>query len=194
MAHFILTRLAGALALAGAAASCVAPAPEPGYDLVIRGGTIYDGGGGAPYAGDVGIRGDRIAAVAPRLVGGGAAEIDARGLAVAPGFINMLSWATESLIVDPKGQSDIRQGVTLQVMGEGNSMGPLSPEMKRRDKERQGDIKYPIEWTTLGEYLEYLERRGTAHNVASFVGAATVRIHEIFTERGPFDWIFDVAL
>ena len=102
-------------------------------------------------------------------------EIDARGLAVAPGFINMLSWATESLIQDGRGQSDIRQGVTLEVMGEGWSMGPLNPEMKRLAVERQGDIRYPIAWTTLGEYLEHLERRGVAPNVASFVGAATVR-------------------
>ena len=165
--------------LAGCAILPSAAAVPAQYDVIIRGGTIYDGSGGAPFVGDVGVKGDRIAYVGPPLAGGARSEIDARGLAVAPGFINMLSWATESLIVDPKGQSDIRQGVTLEVMGEGNSMGPLNPEMKRRDKERQGDIKYPIEWTTLGEYLEYLEKRGTAHNVASFIGAATVRIHEL---------------
>ena len=150
-----------------------------GYDLIIRGGTIYDGAGGTPYVGDVAIEGDRIAYVGPTIGKRGEREIDAGGLAVAPGFINMLSWATESLIVDPKGQSDIRQGVTMQVMGEGWSMGPMSAEMKSREESRQGDFKYKIDWTTLGEYLEMLERRGTAHNVASFVGAATVRIHEL---------------
>ncbi len=105
--------------------------------------------------------------------------MDAKGLAVAPGFINMLSWATESLLVDGSGQSDLRQGVTLEVMGEGWSMGPLNDEMKKLAVERQGDFKYPIEWTTLGEYLSLLERAGTAMNVASFVGATTVRQHEL---------------
>jgi len=168
------------LLLAGCAVrpSSATPVAER-YDVVIRGGTIYDGSGGAPFVGDVGLKGDRIAYVGPALAVGAAKEIDARGLAVAPGFINMLSWATESLIADRKSQSDIRQGVTLEVMGEGSSMGPLSAEMKLRDKERQGDIKYPIEWTSLGEYLEYLEKRGTATNVASFVGAQTVRVHEL---------------
>ena len=159
--------------------SCATPQAEPGYDLVIRGGTIYDGKGGAPFTGDVGIRGDRIAAVGPRLAGRGAAEIDASGLAVAPGFINMLSWANESLIADPHGQSDIRQGVTLEVMGEGESMGPWSDEMKRLEAGRQGDIKYRIEWTSLGDYLGYMERRGVSTNIASFVGATTVRVHEL---------------
>lgn len=176
--------LAPALLLAGCAAptrtatATAAPSAQR-YDVVIRGGTIYDGSGSAPYVGDVGLNGDRVAYVGPAIAGSAPSEIDARGLAVAPGFINMLSWATESLIADPKGQSDIRQGVTLEVMGEGSSMGPLSPEMKLRDKERQGDIQYPIEWTSLGDYLEYLEKRGTAHNVASFVGAQTVRVHEL---------------
>jgi N-acyl-D-amino-acid deacylase len=154
-------------------------APAPVYDVVIRGGTIYDGRGGAPFTGDVAIRGDRIVAVAPRISARGAREIDARRLAVAPGFINMLSWANESLIQDGRSQSDIRQGVTLEVMGEGWSMGPLNDEMKRTALSRQADIHYPIGWTTLGEYLEHLERRGIAPNVASFVGAATVRIHEL---------------
>jgi N-acyl-D-amino-acid deacylase len=155
-----------------------AAGPRPAYDIVIRGGTIYDGGGSAPYVGDVAIRGDRIVTVG-RVSRRGAREIDARGLAVAPGFINMLSWATESLIQDGRSQSDIRQGVTLEVMGEGWSMGPVNPEMRRLAIERQGDIRYPIPWTTLGEYLEHLQARGIATNVASFVGAATVRIHEL---------------
>jgi N-acyl-D-amino-acid deacylase len=162
--------------LAGAA-----PAAEqaPRYDVVIRGGTIYDGGGGAPFTGDVAIAGDRIAAIGPAIEARGRREIDARGLAVAPGFINMLSWSNESLIQDGRSLSDIRQGVTLEVMGEGWSMGPWNEEMKRLELSRQSDIHYPITWTTLGEYLEHLQRRGIAPNVASFVGAATVRIHEL---------------
>ena len=174
----VATTLASAFVLSSCASTSGVPQPS-GYDLIIRGGTIYDGSGGAPYVGDVALAGARIAYVGQALAKGAGKEIDASGLAVAPGFINMLSWATESLIADPKGQSDIRQGVTLQVMGEGWSMGPLSAEMKAREESRQGDFKYKIGWTTLGEYLEMLERRGTAHNVASFVGAATVRIHEL---------------
>ena len=153
-------------------------APPPAYDVVIRGGTLYDGTGGAPRPGDVAIKGDRIVAVGA-VPGRGVREVDAKGLAVAPGFINMLSWATESLIQDGRSQSDIRQGVTLEVMGEGWSMGPLNPEMKRLAVSRQGDIRYPIGWTSLGEYLSFLEKRGISTNVASFVGATTVRIHEI---------------
>jgi len=166
-----------------------APTPAGGatqYDLVIRGGTVYDGSGGVPVVADVAVVADSVVAVVPLLPGRGRAEVDARGLAVAPGFINMLSWATETLIADPKGQSDIRQGVTLEVFGEGTSMGPLTDAMKKTNIEEQGDIKYPIEWTTLSEYLEYLERRGVAPNVASFVGATTVRIHELgYADRAP---------
>ena len=158
---------------------CATVAPPESYDVVLRGGTIVDGSGGAPYLGDVGIKGDRIAYVGPHVTGRGARVVDARGLAVAPGFVNMLSWSNESLIADPKGQSEIRQGVTLEVMGEGDSMGPLSDAMKANAAARQGDIKYPIQWTTLGEYLGWLERRGVSPNVASFVGASTVRVHEL---------------
>jgi N-acyl-D-amino-acid deacylase len=165
------------LALLGAVLAGGA-APAPVYDVVIRGGTIYDGSGGAPFRGDVAIEGDRIAAIG-RVSGTGRREIDARGLAVAPGFINMLSWANESLIQDGRSQSDIRQGVTLEVMGEGSSMGPLNEAMKASAAARQDDIHYPIAWTGLGQYLEHLERRGIAPNVASFVGAATVRVHEL---------------
>jgi N-acyl-D-amino-acid deacylase len=154
------------------------PAPQP-YDVIVRGGTIYDGSGGAAYVGDVAIRGDRIVRVDREIVGAADVEIDARGLAVAPGFINMLSWANESLIEDGRGQSDIRQGVTLEVMGEGWSMGPLNPDMKRLLVERQDDIKFPVTWTSLGDYLQFIERKGVSLNVASFVGAATVRIHEL---------------
>ncbi|MDM7956512.1 amidohydrolase family protein [Blastomonas sp.] len=163
------------LALAGCASTQVPPAR---YDVVIRGGTLYDGTGAAPVMGDVAINGDRIVAVGT-VEGAGRSEISARGMAVAPGFINMLSWATESLIVDPRSQSDIRQGVTLEVMGEGWSMGPVNAKMKADEIARQGDLKFPIEWTTLGDYLTYLETRGVATNVASFVGAATVRVHEL---------------
>jgi N-acyl-D-amino-acid deacylase len=162
-------------------AACATPAPQAAtsWDVVIRGGTIHDGSGGAPYVGDVAIEGDRIAYVGPRTPSAGDREIDARGLAVAPGFINMLSWSTESLIQDGRGQSEIRQGVTLQVMGEGWSMGPLNDAMKRREESRQGDIRYPVTWTGLGDYLEQMERRGVSPNIASFVGATTVRIHEV---------------
>ncbi|NIJ39701.1 N-acyl-D-amino-acid deacylase [Sphingopyxis panaciterrae] len=159
-------------------ASATALAAEPSHDVVIRGGTIYDGSGAPGVVGDVAIDKDRIVAVG-KVAGKGRTEVSAAGMAVAPGFINMLSWATESLIADPKSQSDIRQGVTLEVMGEGWSMGPMNAAMKAHETERQGDIKYPIEWTSLGDYLSYLEKRGIAPNVASFVGAATVRVHEL---------------
>lgn len=173
-------RIGMSLALFGslAALSVATAAQTPTYDLVIRGGTLYDGSGAAPVAGDVAIRGDRIVAVG-KVEGKGRTEVPANGMAVAPGFINMLSWATESLIADPRSQSDIRQGVTLEVMGEGWSMGPMNAVMKAQETERQGDIKYPIEWTSLGDYLGWLEKRGIATNVASFVGAATVRVHEL---------------
>lgn len=148
--------------------------------VLIRGGTVYDGTGGPPFVGDVGLAGDTIALVAPGETAARAERtIEAGGLAVAPGFINMLSWATESLIADPRSQSDIRQGVTLEVFGEGISMGPLNSAMRAEARERQGDIQYEIAWTTLGEYLAYLERRGVSCNVASFVGATTLRIHEV---------------
>ena len=156
------------------------------FDLIIRNGTIYDGSGAAPGVGDVAISRDTIAAVGKLDNAHGKTEIDAEGLAVAPGFINMLSWATESLIEDGRSQSDIRQGVTLEVMGEGESMGPLNPAMKKEMVERQGDIKYKVQWTTLGQYLEYLAKRGISCNVASFVGATTVRIHEVgYADRPP---------
>jgi N-acyl-D-amino-acid deacylase len=165
------------LLAAGLIAGSAAPAPR--YDTVLRGGTIYDGGGGAPFAGDVAITGDHIVAVARHVAGRGRREIDVGGLAVAPGFVNMLSWANESLIADGRGESDIRQGVTLEVMGEGESMGPWNEAMKRREAARQADIRYPIAWTSLGDYLAFLERKGVSPNVASFVGATTVRVHEL---------------
>jgi N-acyl-D-amino-acid deacylase len=155
------------------------------YDVVIRNGTIYDGRGGQPFAGDVAIIGDSIVAVG-QVAGRGQTEIDARGLAVAPGFINMLSWATESLIQDGRSQGDIRQGVTLEVFGEGWSMGPLNDSMRKEMIEGQADIKFPVPWTTLSQYLEHLVRLGVSPNVASFVGATTVRIHEVgYENRAP---------
>ena len=146
------------------------------YDVVIRNGMVYDGSGAPPVRADVAIRGDRIVKIG--AVGGNATTtVDANGLAVAPGFINMLSWATESLIADGRGMSDVKQGVTLEIFGEGWSMGPLNDEMKAELKRRQGDIQYDVDWTTLREYLDSLVRRGISVNVASFVGATTVRMH-----------------
>ncbi|NOX69986.1 MAG: D-aminoacylase [Gammaproteobacteria bacterium] len=155
------------------------------YDLIIRHGTLYDGSGSSGVTGDVAIKGDKIAAVGDLGDVIAKAEIDATGLAVAPGFINMLSWAVDSLIADGRGMSDIKQGVTLEVFGEGWSMGPLNDTMKADSVKRQGDIKYEIEWTTLGEYLDYLANRGVSPNIASFVGATTVRIHELGYEDRP---------
>jgi len=158
---------------------------SPQYDLIIRGGTIYDGSGSAPFVGDVAINGDTIAAIGDLGTATGRTEIDASGLAVAPGFINMMSWANASLIEDGRSQSDIRQGVTLEVMGEGNSMGPLNDAMKEERLKRQGDITYDIEWTSLDEYLRFLEGRGVSPNVASFIGAATPREYVIGYEDRP---------
>ncbi len=161
----------------------------PDYDILIRNGTIYDGSGGDPFQGDVAITGDQIAAVGDLKDAHAEAMIDAGGLAVAPGFINMLSWSTESLIEDGRSQSEIRQGVTLEVMGEGSSMGPLNDEMKQTGPGmflQQGDIHYDIEWTTLGEYLDYLEQRGVSPNITSFVGYGSLRVHVIgYDDRPP---------
>src|SRR6476469_7185626 len=167
-----------ALAMAGLLATSAAPPPAD-YSVLVHGGTVYDGSGGAPYVGDVAIKGDKIVYVGPHAPGTAATTVDATGKAVSPGFINMLSWANESLIADGRGVSDTVQGVTLEVMGEGDSMGPWNPKMKALAVKRQGDIKYPIRWTTLGQYLEYLQKKGVTPNVASFVGATTVRVHEL---------------
>lgn len=172
MRRFLATASVG-LVLTGCAQTRIDT--PPAYDLLIRGGTVYDGSGGTPFVGDVAIKGDRIAYAGPAAPGSATRTVDASGQAVSPGFINMLSWATESLLADPRAMSDVRQGVTLEVMGEGWSMGPLSDEMKALAVQRQGDIKYPIQWTTLGDYLGFLERKGIAVNVASFVGATTIR-------------------
>ncbi|HMB42469.1 MAG TPA: D-aminoacylase, partial [Luteimonas sp.] len=178
------TRGLSASVLALALAGCTSPPHSaqsgPAYDLIIRNGVVYDGSGAAPQHVDIGVRGDRIAALLPRGSDAPAARtLDAHGQAVSPGFINMLSWANESLITDGRGMSDTKQGVTLEVMGEGWSMGPFNLKMKQDAVDQEGDIRYPIEWTTLGEYLDYLQTRGVTPNVASFVGATTVRIHEL---------------
>src|SRR5580700_9210593 len=156
----------------------LAAAPRAGaaplYDVIIRGGTIYDGSGGTPYVADIAVKADRIVVIAPHIEGSGRDEIDARGKAVSPGFINMLAHPEESLIADGRGLSDLAQGVTLEVIGE-DSMGPLTPEMIRLGEARQSDIKYKITWTTLGGYLDMLQKKGISPNVASFVGAGTVR-------------------
>ena len=158
------------------------------YDTIIRNGNIYDGTGGKPYPADLAIKGDKIVKIAPNIPERGKEEIDASNMAVSPGFINMLSWATTSLIADGRSLSDIKQGVTLEVFGEGNSMGPLNEQMKEDEKASMGEFKYDIDWTTLGEYLESLERRGISTNVASFIGATTLRIHEIgYEDRPPTD-------
>ena len=151
-----------------------AQAAEPAYDLVIRGGTLYDGSGEAGHVADIAVKGDRIAAIGPQLSGKGTTEIDAKGKAVAPGFINMLSHVEDSLFADGRALSDLAQGVTLEVLGE-DSMGPLTPEMKALMAKRQGDIKYDVTWDTLGQYLDHVQARGISPNLASFVGAGTVR-------------------
>jgi N-acyl-D-amino-acid deacylase len=151
------------------------PTTAAAYDVLIRGGEVYDGTGGPPRKADVAIRGDRIAAIGPLGKAKANTLVDASGLAVAPGFINMLSWATDSLIADGRGMSDVKQGVTTEVFGEGWSMGPWNDEMKRLSRESQGDIQYDITWTTLREYLEFLEKKGVSPNVVSYIGAATVR-------------------
>lgn len=155
------------------------------YDLIIRGGTVYDGLGGEPVVTDVAINGDRIAGIGDLAGLHGTKEIDARGMAVSPGFINMLSHAMESLIEDGRGMSDIKQGVTLEIMGEGSSMGPLNESMRQEAIERQGSIKYDIAWTTLGGFLDYLESKGVSPNVASYVGATTLRVHEVGYDNRP---------
>ena len=152
------------------------------HDVIIRQGLVYDGRGGPPYTADVALDGDRVAAIGDLADRRGKNEIDAGGLAVAPGFINMLSWANESLLHDGRSMSDIHQGVTLEVMGEGHSMGPMTPKMRESRLERQQDIRYEIPWNTLGGYLEHLEERGVSTNVASFVGATTVRIFVVGSE------------
>jgi N-acyl-D-amino-acid deacylase len=166
----------------GLLAGCTTPIS---HDLILRGGNVYDGSGGEPYTGDVAIDGDKIVALGDIGDATAEVEIDVQGLAVAPGFVNMMSWANESLIEDGRSQSDIRQGVTLEIMGEGDSMGPLTDDMKAEMVRLQSDIRYEIEWTTLAEYLEYLELSGVSPNVASFIGTGTLRQYVIGHEDRP---------
>ena len=172
MNRSIRTLAAGAALIALAWSAQAAPAAR--YDLILRGGTVYDGSGKPGRVADVAIRGERIVAVAPHVAGRGKTEVDARGKAVAPGFINMLAHPEESLLADGRGLSDLAQGVTLEVIGE-DSMGPLSPQMKALMVQRQSDIKFPVTWTTLGQYLDGLQKKGISPNVAAFVGEGTVR-------------------
>jgi N-acyl-D-amino-acid deacylase len=160
----------------GLTVSTALAAEETRYDVLISGGTVYDGSGGEPFVGEVAIQGDRIAYVGPHAPCAARERVDAHGKAVAPGFVNMLAHPEASLLVDGRALSDLRQGVTLEVLGE-DSMGPITPHMKDLDLQRQGDLHYAIDWTTLGEYLQRLEQRGIAPNVASFVGAGTVRTY-----------------
>ena len=174
------------LLVAGGAALLSAAEPAPAYDVVIRGGTVYDGTGTEGRRADVGIKGDRIETIGDLSKATAGKTVDAAGLAVAPGFINMLSWSTDSLIVDGKSQSELRQGVTTQIFGEGFSMGPLNDKLKAFMKSQQTDFKYDIPWNTLAEYLAYLEKRGISQNVASYVGATTLRTYVVgFDNRPP---------
>jgi N-acyl-D-amino-acid deacylase len=156
------------------------------FDVIIKGGTVYDGSGGEPRHVDVAIRGNRIAGLGDFSKATAKNIVDATGLAVAPGFINMLSWSNESLIQDGRSQSEIRQGVTTEIMGEGESMGPVNDRVREHMLRQQTDIKYEIKWNTLAEYLRYLESRGVSCNVASFIGAATIRENVIgFEDKAP---------
>src|SRR6266481_2519676 len=155
------------------------------FDVIIKGGTVYDGTSAEPRQADVAIRGDRIVGIGDFKTAKAKTVVDAKGLAVAPGFINMLSWSTESLIQDGRSQSEIRQGVTTEIMGEGESMGPVNDRVREHKIREQSDIKYDIKWNTLAEYLRYLESRGISCNVASFIGATTVREYVIGFEDKP---------
>ena len=159
--------------------SCNSRSGSPEFDVLISNGLIYDGSGNAPRQGSVAMIGDRIVALGDIKDANARSRIDATGMAVAPGFINMLSWAVDDLIADGRSQGDIRQGVTTEIFGEGDSMGPLTEEMKKRREEAQGDFKYKIEWTTLSEYLKYLEKQRISPNVASYIGATTIREHVV---------------
>src|SRR5262245_9175584 len=174
-----------AVSIAGIA--CVlSTAPDDQFDVLIRNGFIYDGSGSTPVQLDLAVEGDRIAKIGKLPDATAKLVIDASGRVVAPGFINMLSWSNESLIADGRSLSEVYQGVTTQITGEGDSMGPLTDEMKRRWKTEQTNIQYDFEWSTLGEYLRWMEGHGISQNVASFVGATTIREHVIgLADRKP---------
>jgi len=159
---------------------------EAEVDVLIQNGTVYDGTGAPPYQGTVALKGDKIFYIGPPKFFTAKKIINATDKAVSPGFINMLSWGVETLIEEGNSQSDIRQGVTLEVFGEGMSWGPLNEELKAYMKKNQGDIKYDINWTTLGEYLQFLEDKGVSTNIASFIGATTLRINAVgYEDRKP---------
>jgi N-acyl-D-amino-acid deacylase len=186
MAHRIVAWLAFIVIVAFAKAGVLAADGDAEYDVIIRGGTVYEGSGEKPVVADLALQGDKIAKLGDLSQAKAKLEIDARGLAVAPGFINMLSWAGDSLLHDGRSQSDLRQGVTLEVLGEGWSMGPLNEAMRADMIKSQGDLKFDVPWTSLSEFLDYLEHKGTSTNVASFVGATTVRIHVLgYEDRRP---------
>ena len=158
----------------------------PDFDLIIRHGSVYDGSGAAALQTDIGVRGEHIAAIGDLSEAHATREVEAKDLAVAPGFINMLSWAPDSLFVDGRSMSDIKQGVTLEVFGEGESLGPLTLQMRETALKNQGDLKYSIDWLGFGEGLDTLVKHGISPNIASFVGATTLRIHEIgYADRAP---------
>src|SRR5687767_819106 len=148
-------------------------------DLLIRNGVIYDGRGGEPVRGDVAVKAGRVVASGTLRDYTADREVNANGLAVAPGFINTLSWAVETLIYDGRAMSDIKQGVTLEIFGEGNSMGPVNNRIREEMIKTQGDIRYDVTWKTLGEYLDFLVKKGISPNVASFIGATTAREYVI---------------
>ncbi len=181
-----MKRIFAAAVCVGFALVLPAFADEAPFDVVIRGGTVYDGTGSPGRRADVGIRGDRIDAVGDLSKAQGARVVDAKGMAVAPGFVNMLSWSTESLIVDGRSQSELRQGITTQIFGEGFSMGPLNEGLRKFLESQQTDFHYEMPWTTLAEYLAYLEKRGISQNVASYIGATTLRAYTVgFDKRAP---------
>src|SRR4051794_23117798 len=162
------------------------PPPKEKFDVVIKGGTVYDGTGEKPRVIDVAIRGDRIAALGNFSADQTKSVVDAKGLAVAPGFINMLSWSNESLIEDGRSQSEIREGVTTEIMGEGESMGPVNDRVREHMLQAQSDIRFDITWKTLAEYLQFMEKRGISCNLGSFVGATTIRENVIgFEDKAP---------
>ena len=186
------------LSITIALAAATACSDDAHYDVLISGGTVYDGSGSAPFVGDVAIDGDRVVALGDLAGATAESVVEASGLAVSPGFVNMLSWSTESLIVDGRSQGELRQGVTLEVFGEGASRGPMNDGMKEEwletfvafvgSEERAAELlggTLQVPWTTLGEYLEFLENKGVSTNVASFLGATTTRIHELGYEDRP---------
>lgn len=159
--------------------------PELAFDLILRGGTVYDGSGGEPIAGDIGVRGDTIERVGDLRDARSGAVIDAAGMAVAPGFINMLSHSYLTMLHDGRSLSELKQGVTTQVFGEGSSMGPLNDGLRHRLTEQDPALNYSVEWRSLAEYLTFAEKKGVSQNVASYIGATTLRTYVAGHENRP---------